>query len=182
MRIDGAAHSNSVSCRLAHIASSRPIGTQTDWAQARTWPQSRHDPKRGEQPLGAFGQFDHLVARRQRGQCELRRVPTRAVGVVAHSGGDGHRERLSGAIEQPRGQRIGGGRRDLDADLLASPEPQIGGWHILAPARQPTPDEECAGRLAAVENYRRYLAIGGPYAPDARAGLTRLNWVPGARE
>jgi hypothetical protein len=33
-------------------------------------------------------------------------------------------------------------------------------------------------RAAAVENYRRYLAIGGPYAEQAREGLTRLKWRP----
>lgn len=33
-------------------------------------------------------------------------------------------------------------------------------------------------RARAMENYERYLNIGGPYADAARAGLTRLNWVP----
>src|SRR5437879_5494803 len=33
-------------------------------------------------------------------------------------------------------------------------------------------------RNAAIEHYERYLTIGGPYADAARAGLTRLNWVP----
>jgi len=33
-------------------------------------------------------------------------------------------------------------------------------------------------RAAAVANYSRYLAIGGPYALQAREGLTHLNWVP----
>jgi hypothetical protein len=33
-------------------------------------------------------------------------------------------------------------------------------------------------RTAAIDNYQRYVAIGGPYAVQAREGLTRLNWVP----
>ena len=31
-------------------------------------------------------------------------------------------------------------------------------------------------RNDAVENYRRYLATGGPYSQQAREGLTRLEW------
>jgi VWFA-related protein len=33
-------------------------------------------------------------------------------------------------------------------------------------------------RAGAMENYERYLAVGGPYGEAARAGLTRLNWTP----
>jgi VWFA-related protein len=33
-----------------------------------------------------------------------------------------------------------------------------------------------ADRTAALENYKRYLEIGGPYAKDAQAGITRLSW------
>jgi tetratricopeptide (TPR) repeat protein len=33
-------------------------------------------------------------------------------------------------------------------------------------------------RAAAIEHYERYITIGGPYAVQAREGLTRLNWVP----
>jgi len=32
-------------------------------------------------------------------------------------------------------------------------------------------------RAGALENYKRYLEIGGPYAKDARAGLERLSWA-----
>jgi VWFA-related protein len=35
-----------------------------------------------------------------------------------------------------------------------------------------------ADRQTAIEHYERYLALNGPYADAARAGLTRLNWVP----
>ena len=30
----------------------------------------------------------------------------------------------------------------------------------------------------AIENYKRYLQIGGPFADAAREGLTRLEWTP----
>jgi len=33
-----------------------------------------------------------------------------------------------------------------------------------------------ADRTAALENYKRYLEIGGPYAKDAQAGIARLSW------
>jgi len=33
-------------------------------------------------------------------------------------------------------------------------------------------------RQTAIEHYERYLSLNGPYADAARAGLTRLNWVP----
>lgn len=32
-------------------------------------------------------------------------------------------------------------------------------------------------RTDAIENYQRYLAIGGPFAEDAQAGVTRLTWT-----
>ena len=35
-----------------------------------------------------------------------------------------------------------------------------------------------ADRTAAVENYQRYLDLGGGYADAARAGLERLKWMP----
>jgi tetratricopeptide (TPR) repeat protein len=35
-----------------------------------------------------------------------------------------------------------------------------------------------ADRDAAIENYERYLQIGGPFADSAREGLTRLQWTP----
>src|SRR5262249_25910223 len=35
-----------------------------------------------------------------------------------------------------------------------------------------------ADRQPAIEHYERYLALTGPYGDAARAGLTRLNWVP----
>jgi tetratricopeptide (TPR) repeat protein len=38
-----------------------------------------------------------------------------------------------------------------------------------------------ADRKAAIENYERYLAAGGPYADSAREGLARLKFVPGAK-
>lgn len=34
-------------------------------------------------------------------------------------------------------------------------------------------------RNAAIENYQRYVDLGGAYADAARAGLERLKWVPG---
>lgn len=34
-------------------------------------------------------------------------------------------------------------------------------------------------RSAAIENYQRYLDLGGVYAGAARAGLDRLKWMPG---
>jgi VWFA-related protein len=33
-----------------------------------------------------------------------------------------------------------------------------------------------ADRAAALENYKRYLEIGGPYSKDAQAGIARLSW------
>jgi VWFA-related protein len=36
-------------------------------------------------------------------------------------------------------------------------------------------------RTAAIENYQKYLGFGGPYAEAAREGLTRLKWVPSAK-
>jgi VWFA-related protein len=36
-------------------------------------------------------------------------------------------------------------------------------------------------RKAAIEQYERYLAFGGPYADSAREGLARLKFVPGAK-
>jgi len=33
-------------------------------------------------------------------------------------------------------------------------------------------------RKAAIENYQRYLSIGGPFEKAARDGLTRLTWTP----
>jgi VWFA-related protein len=33
-------------------------------------------------------------------------------------------------------------------------------------------------RADALENYRMYVSFGGPFADDAQAGITRLNWVP----
>jgi hypothetical protein len=33
-------------------------------------------------------------------------------------------------------------------------------------------------RLAAIENYDKYIAMGGVYIDAARAGVARLNWIP----
>jgi VWFA-related protein len=33
-------------------------------------------------------------------------------------------------------------------------------------------------RTGAIENYRRYLELGGPFAKDAQEGLSRLQWAP----
>jgi len=30
----------------------------------------------------------------------------------------------------------------------------------------------------AIENYNACLSIGGPYADEAQAGITRLDWIP----
>jgi hypothetical protein len=38
-----------------------------------------------------------------------------------------------------------------------------------------------ADRKGAIEQYERYLTFGGPYAESARAGLTRMQFVPGAK-
>ena len=32
-------------------------------------------------------------------------------------------------------------------------------------------------RVAAIEQYERYLTFGGPYADAAREGVTRLKWA-----
>jgi VWFA-related protein len=37
-------------------------------------------------------------------------------------------------------------------------------------------------RAAAIQNYERYIELGGVYADSARAGLTRLKWMPGSSE
>src|SRR5439155_25499582 len=88
------------------------------------------DPKGRDRSPVSGGHLDRIVARREWRQRELRRVPPRSVAVVAQRGSNGNGQQFSRAVEQPRRDGIGRRGGDLDAHLLVSAEPEVGGRPI----------------------------------------------------
>src|SRR6266545_1777244 len=101
---------------------------------------SLHDAECGQRPLfpscPTRPDFNDVIARPERRERQLRRLPPRSVAVVAHGDGKRNGERLSHPIEQT-GSRCAWIRcGHVDANLLVATEAQIrrrdlliaGGW------------------------------------------------------
>src|SRR5207249_9793655 len=92
-----------------------------------------------------------------------------AVGAASrrHRNGEG----LPGAVEQTGGASLVPERRDLDADLLAAAEAEIGGRDITIAGRLPAADPNRAGRPRA----RRQREVKGVARQDRRVDAARGN-------